>query len=87
MYEVFDSYLNVETWHTTHQRDDERFYQALDQVVRRTDFHPDDMAEYFKQKVGTSEDGGGGPFEAAIERREHQASAIADFLKCTGSGG
>jgi hypothetical protein len=52
MYEAFDKFLAVPTWHTTHDLDGERFYRALHQVVKDDAFNPDAMADDMHQKLG-----------------------------------
>ncbi len=84
MYEVFDSFLKVETWHTTHPLDDKRFNLSLNQVVRNSGFDPDEMAEYFRSQLGIGSDDENHPFNEAIRRRQHQADAVHSFLHDTG---
>ena len=80
MYEAFDSFLKVGTWHTTHPKDDERFYLALREVVLQRDFSPEKMREYFQEKVGLGDDESH-PTMEAITRRYHQAETIADYAR------
>jgi len=79
MYNNFDSFIRVETWHTTHPLDDQRFYQALDKVVRHKDFSPPQMADYFRNYLGKR----AAQFADAIDHREEQAETIRDFLTQT----
>ena len=55
MYGVFDDFLRVPTWHTKHPVDEDRFYTALRQVVRRENFYPDNLGEYMDQKRADGE--------------------------------
>ncbi|PKQ11043.1 MAG: hypothetical protein CVT70_16390 [Alphaproteobacteria bacterium HGW-Alphaproteobacteria-1] len=80
MYEAFDSFLKVETWHTTHPMDDKRFNVALNQVVRNPDFDPEKMAEYFQSQFQVGPDDETHPFHEAIRRRQYQADAVRSFL-------
>lgn len=52
MYEAMDNYLKVETWHTSHPLDDERFYKALSTIVREPKFSAEAMGEYMREKTG-----------------------------------
>lgn len=76
MYTAFDKFLRVETWHTTHPLDDERFHHALNEVVRHRDFVPSAMADYFRDYLGDK----AARFENEIDRREIQAETIHSFL-------
>jgi hypothetical protein len=82
VYQAFDEFLDVETWHTTHALDEERFYRALDKVVRDKDFNSEEMATYMCQKFSVSR-GGGNHFSEAIERYTDSASAVRGFLEAT----
>jgi hypothetical protein len=82
MYEAFDSYLNVDTWHTNHDLDERRFFQSLSQVVRDDDFSPDEMGSYMlSAKVVNRDNEDDAYFVHTIDRRVLQAWAIRDFLK------
>jgi hypothetical protein len=50
MYEAFDDFLRVRTWHKRHPEDDERFFCALDRVVHQPQFNADSLGEYMDQK-------------------------------------
>lgn len=76
MYEVFNKFLRVATWHTTHPKDDERFHLALNEVVRLKSFDPSHMADYFRSYLGTQAD----HFHEAIDMRHLQAEHIRLFL-------
>lgn len=52
MCEAMDSYLNVDTWHTSHPLDDERFYRALSTIVREPKFSAEELGEYMRDKSG-----------------------------------
>jgi hypothetical protein len=80
MYEAFDSFLAVGTWHTNHDADGRRFYEALSRVVRDPKFSPDRMGEYVRQKTGTKKDH---PFEDDISRLVSNAWAVRDYLQAT----
>jgi hypothetical protein len=50
MYEALDSFLNVSTWASFQREDEERFYRALDTIVRNYGFDPLEMGEYVVQR-------------------------------------
>lgn len=82
MYEVFDSYLNVQTWHTNHDADQERFFRALAEVVHETNFSPDEMGAYMRtQKNVDRDDEDQSAFNHTIDHRVTQAWAIRDYLQ------
>jgi hypothetical protein len=47
MYDVFDSFLAIDTWHTLQPADQERFFCALRKVINNRNFSPDGLAEHF----------------------------------------
>ncbi|WP_152048819.1 hypothetical protein [Aureimonas psammosilenae] len=81
MYDKLNSFMNVETWHTSHALDEERFFQALHQIVREDNFNPDKMGEYMRQKVGLSQNDDEGAYSQAIERYVAAAWAVKDYLE------
>lgn len=81
MYEAFDSYLGVDTWHTSHPLDDERFYRALAKVVRDPKFNADEMGEYMRERQGVGREDRDPFFNNVIDRRVSQAWAINEFLR------
>lgn len=76
-YNVFDTFLATETWHTRHPFDEERFFKTLDKIVSHPDFNADQMAEYMKSKVNNP------ALEEAIEHYQAAAWAIHGYLKAT----
>lgn len=81
MYEAFEGFLQVPTWHTDHIADRKRFFQALHGVVRQHDFNADDMAEYMRQKFSSAND----HFIAAISSYRDAAWAVREYLEATGA--
>jgi hypothetical protein len=75
MYEVFDSFIGVDTWHTRHPLDIRRFNKALRKVVWSNEFDPEAMAEYLKNKVANH------PLQSKVDRYFEDASTIKEFLK------
>ena len=82
MYEALDKFLQNDTWHTRHSYDEQRFFVALNDIVRLDDFNADAMAEYFRTKLKTN---GYEPsaFENAVHHYQAAARAVHDFLKYT----
>lgn len=82
MYEVFNRYLDNDTWDSGHQLDEERFLRALSEIVRHPDFDAEAMAEYIRQYKSIDVDN---------EQHEHwnnfvdnlnmKAWAIRDFIR------
>jgi hypothetical protein len=81
MYEAFDRFLAVGTWHTNHDADGRRFYQVLSAVVRDPTFSPDQMGEYMRQKTGAKFSRQDHPFEHDISRLVSNAWAVRDYLQ------
>jgi hypothetical protein len=84
MYEAFDDFLHVSTWHTRHPSDEERFFRALAAVVRNPQFNADALGKYIDQK----REGGeiGLIDEVYDDARDHYvdaAWAVSDYLRIT----
>ena len=85
MYEAFDNFLDLDTWHTMHANDCERFYQALAQVVHDSNFNADKLGEYMRNKTGVKRDDESyHQLSAAIDRRVQNAWAVRDYLNIAG---
>jgi hypothetical protein len=81
MYEEFDNFINVSTWYTRHACDEQRFHEALYQVVWSDKFNADDMAEYFRTKLKIALEDHESHFAKAVDRYCEDAWAISDFIK------
>jgi hypothetical protein len=81
MYEVLDDVLHVETWHTMHPLDVERFFRALDRIVKQPNFNPDDMGAYIRAKVSDP------ALDYAVARLVSDAAVVRDYLKAIGAIG
>jgi hypothetical protein len=80
MYEAFDSFLAMSTtWHTHHPNDEDRFYKALEKVVSNSNFSPEQMEAYMRDKKGESH-------IEAIEKYTAQAWAVKDYLRVIAKG-
>jgi hypothetical protein len=82
MYEAFDSFIGMHTWHTNHPLDEQRFYKALNNVVWLDEFSPERMASYMRTKLKIPSDDHESHFAKCIDQLCHDAWAIRDFLKC-----
>ena len=54
MYEVFDTFLKPDSWHTREAPDRDRFYCALRAVASNPQFRPEDMGDYFDRSSARS---------------------------------
>lgn len=80
-YEVFDSFLRVDTWHTSHPLDDKRFFLCLHNVVREPDFSAEAMGEYMR--VAKRVDSDDHPFAQRINSLVGKAWAVHEYLEAT----
>lgn len=83
MYQVFNSFLQMDTWHSEHPRDLERFNRALAAVILKPHFNPDEMANYMYAVKGISNNSEH-PLADAIENRRAAASAVHEFYAANG---
>lgn len=81
LYEAFDKFLQVDTWHTRHPSDEERFFKVLASVVKDPRFNPDSLGAYIREKKGVSRDDQGPTFNEAIDDYVAKAWAVRDYLK------
>jgi hypothetical protein len=74
MYEIFDRFLRIDTWHTHHPSDRERFFQALARIVNNPKFSPDELGRYMRGKVNSA-------FEPYIRDYISAAWAVREYLE------
>jgi hypothetical protein len=88
MYEAFDDFLRVRTWYTCHPNDEERFFRALDAVVDRPDFNPEELGIYIDRKRGNREAAQANLLEEAHRKARdyyvRSAWFVKKFLSVTG---
>lgn len=86
VYEALDSFLNVATWHTSHDYDLERFYKALDKIVSNPAFNADQIGEYIKGKFPErfAADDAEMYWDPIKDDLVQKAWAVRDYLKFTG---
>jgi hypothetical protein len=82
-YDVFDSFLKVDTWYTGHWMDNRRFFVCLDKVVRNPDFNADGKGEYFRTATGVDSDEH--PFAFRVRDLIGKAWAVREYLEVTGA--
>lgn len=80
MYDVFDEYLNRDSWHTPDSLEDNVFHRALRKVVDNVNFSPDAMGEYFR-KVKALSEAANCEFGQAVARRVADAKAVQDYRR------
>lgn len=89
MYEKLDLFLAMDTWHTKHPYDLQRFYRGLHEIVSQPNFNADSMADYITQKVGIAAELHDHPYAGAINHYRAAAWAVREYLEvnqmCTGS--
>jgi hypothetical protein len=80
-YKPFNSFLRVDTWHTSHPLDDQRFFQCLHDVVREPDFSAEAMGEYMRAAKQVESDDH--PFAQRIDSLVRKAWAVREYLEAT----
>jgi hypothetical protein len=83
MYEVFDKFMDWDTWYKNHPNDDMRFYLTLDKVVWSDDFSPDKMAQNMRARCNIPSNDITSGFAQSIDRLRGNAWAVKDFIKYT----
>jgi hypothetical protein len=81
-YSVFDPFLGVETWHTTHPLDDKRFFICLHKVVEDPDFNAETMGEYMRSEKGV--DSPEHHYAQRIDNLVSKAWAVREYLDANG---
>ena len=79
MYEAFDRFLAMDTWHTRHPADVRRFFQALDNVVRDPNFTADRFREYLLTKLSPAQRADS-YWMSVVEDYHDKADAVRDYL-------
>lgn len=80
MYEVLDTFLTTDTWHTRHPFDEQRFYEALDKIVWLEEFNADQMAEYMRSKLNLDYADRESDFAKDVGHYQTCAWAVRDFV-------
>jgi hypothetical protein len=81
LYEAFDKFLQIDTWHTRHPNDEERFFKVLASVIEDSSFNPDNLGAYIREKKGVPRDEKENHFNIAIDDYVTKAWAVKDYLK------
>lgn len=82
MYGAFNDYLDIDTWHTGHSYDLERFNHALARVINEPGFNPDQMGEHFRSYKNVDRDGGA--FDIAVDERVKAGWAVREYMDANG---
>jgi hypothetical protein len=80
-YSVFDKFLAVETWHTSHPLDDKRFFLCLHEIVDLSDFSAQAMGEHMRAAKGV--DSHEHHYAQRIDDLVSKAYAVRDYLEAT----
>lgn len=81
MYEAFDNFLAMDTWHTRHPLDEKRFFIALNKVVTEPKFNADELGRYMREKKNVARDDEKNTFNADIDHYVAAAWAVREYLK------
>jgi hypothetical protein len=79
MYNVFDPLLRSEGWTRVTARDKDCFFEGLSQIVRRPQFSPDEMGEYFRARTDYGSAKCAAP-TTAIRQYVEAARAVQEYL-------
>ncbi|MAI61859.1 MAG: hypothetical protein CBB87_05100 [Micavibrio sp. TMED27] len=83
MHNIFDNFLDKDTWHKDHPGDNAMFYSALSQVIDDESFCSDEMAEYMRNRKNVSRDNND-IFSFRIQTLQSAALHISDYKKLIG---
>jgi hypothetical protein len=86
MYQALDSFLEEESWTSHHWSDEERFFRALDKIVRNPEFRPVEMGDCleraYRRQFGEKADPG--QIENLKNAKIAAAETVRRFLAATG---
>jgi hypothetical protein len=82
-YDVFDSFLSVDTWYTSHWLDDRGFFVCLSKIVQKPDFDPESMGEYMRavKDIDSHEH----HFALRVRDLVSKAWAVRQYLEASGA--
>lgn len=84
MYEVFDPFLCVKTWHTRHANDEQRYFECLAKVVEDLQFNPESFGDYIDARRRDGEEAQANlskeAFDNARDKYVADAWAVKRFL-------
>jgi hypothetical protein len=80
MYDVFDTFIGLGTWHTHHANDEQRFMTALYKVVWDDGFNPDELRKYLRAKLHLDENDHTSHFSDDVDKYTRDAWAVKDFI-------
>ena len=77
-YEVFDPFLERDTWQFPHPLEDRAFYRCLKNVVEQPEFAPEILGDYIRRAKGVDSDDH--PFAERISNLVKNARAVREYL-------
>jgi hypothetical protein len=80
LYEVFDQFVKIPSWHTGHPLDRARFMRALAKVIRQKKFDPEGMGTYLRANCSEDIWGPSDRFEKVIAALVGDAAAIREYM-------
>jgi len=86
MYEALDSFVRVESWTSFHWADRDRFFVALEKIVRDPAFSPPKVGDYITEQYRKQYGRNTNPEERDRLRKHYTdaADTIWRYLKATG---
>ena len=81
MYESMREFLNVDTWHTGHPLDMNRFYVALSKIIDNPDFNSEKLRIFMLAEKGLLDETGENSYIEEINRLVSNAQAIHSYKK------
>ncbi|WP_435653097.1 hypothetical protein ACSC9T_08915 [Pseudomonas putida] len=81
--ELLDPWLRVDTWHTQHYLDDQRFHRALNQAYKElgTDIHSGDVILAIENALNKRSPEGKDAYSDAIKRYAEKAQIIGWYVR------
>ncbi|MCW5727266.1 hypothetical protein [Parvibaculum sp.] len=80
MYDAMNGWLDIETWHTGHPNDRERFFRGLDKIIDSHNFNADEMREHCRRRVGLAIEDHESDLAKVIDRHAQEAWAVKEYL-------
>ena len=76
MYAPVKDFLDIDTWHTGHPLDMERFYIALSKVINDSNFHPGKLKDYMLKEMNLIDENEDNSFVKTINKLTNEAYVI-----------
>ena len=81
MYTPIKSFLNVDTWHTSHPLDKNRFYIALSQIIDSSDFSSQKLRTFMLAEKNLLDEDYENSFVKEIDNLTREAETIHSYKK------